>query len=159
MGAEPDAFDLAADPDRLREFVTELEADGFERTGPFSWEGPTHPSLLEGAHTDAERMTIIVRPSWPYLPPLIHVPDIATWHADQERLCLWQTEDASQRWATLQGLYDRIEEWATDADRGFADVENARNPEIYWQEDIPQVVGLVEIDTVLGRPPWRRTAR
>jgi proteasome lid subunit RPN8/RPN11 len=150
---EPDAFDLAADPDRLREFVTELDNDGFQRSGAFSWEGPTHPSLLAGGHTRAARMTVTVRPSWPYLPPLIHVPGITTWHADQERLCLWQADDASQRWTTLQGLYDRIEEWAADANRGFADVENARNPEIYWQQDIPRVAGLVEIDTVLGGRP------
>lgn len=153
MGGEPDAFDLAADPARLRAFVGELEADAFQRTGPFTWEGPTHPALLQGGHTSAERMTIIVRPSWPYLPPLIAVPGISTWHADQERLCLWQADDASQRWATLHGLYDRIEEWAADADRGFAEVENARNPEIYWQPEAGRVAGLVEIDRLLdGRP-------
>lgn len=153
MGGEPDAFDLAADPGRLRAFIEELEADGFERVGLFSWEGPTHPVLLQGGHTSAERMAIVVRPSWPYLPPLIAVPGIATWHADQERLCLWQADDASQRWATLLGLYDRIEEWAADADRGFAEVENARNPEIYWQPETGRVVGLVEIDRLLdGRP-------
>lgn len=153
MADEPDAFDLAAEPERLREFVAELEADGFERTGPFSWDGPTHRALLDGGHTDAERMTIAVRPSWPYLPPLIHVPGIATWHADQERLCLWQADDASQRWATLQGLYDRIEEWASLADRGFAEVENARNPEIYWRPETPRVIGLVEIDRILNGHP------
>lgn len=153
MAPEPDAFELAADPDGLRQFVAELETDGFERIGPFSWTGPTRPSLLNGGHTQAESMTISIRPSWPYLPPLIHVPGIATWHADQERLCLWQADDASQRWATLQGLHDRIDEWAADANRGFAGVENARNPEIYWQESMPRVVGLVEIDAVLaGRP-------
>lgn len=153
MDDKDDAFDLAADPDRLRAFVGELEADGFDQTGPSTWTGPTHPALVDGGHTNAERMEIIIRPSWPYQPPLIRVPGIRTWHADQERLCLWQANDASQRWATLQGLYDRIDEWAADAERGFAQVENARNPEIYWQPDALRVGALVEIDALLDERP------
>lgn len=144
-------FDEAAEPERLQAFIAELEADGFERVGPCEWSGPIRPSLIEGGHTDADRMTIHIRPSWPYLPPLIHVPGIAAWHADQERLCIWQAEDNSQRWVTIQGLYDRIGEWAADAQDGFAAVENARNPEIYWQEDCAKVIGLVDLEQLLGR--------
>jgi hypothetical protein len=143
-------FDEAAEPDRLRTFVAELEADGFQRVGPREWRGPTPRSLLDGRHTDSDTMTVVFRPSWPYLPPLLDVPGIAAWHADQERLCIWQGEDNSQRWVTLQGLYDRIDEWAAHAEQGFADVENARNPEIYWQERMPVAAGLVDLDELLG---------
>ena len=105
-------FDEAAEPERLRRFLDELEAAGFERVGPSSWEGPTRQSLIDDGHTDSERMTIIIRPSWPYLSPLLHVPGISAWHADQERLCIWQAEDSSQRWATLHGIHERIDEWS-----------------------------------------------
>lgn len=152
MSDEP-PYDEAADPELLRRFVSELEAAGFKRVKPSAWEGPTRRCLIDGGHTDAERMTIIVRPSWPYFPPLLHVPGIAAWHADQERLCIWHGEDHSQRWVTLQGIYSRIDEWAEEAKVGFADVENARNPEIYWQEDIDRVAGLVDIDALIGDSP------
>lgn len=98
-------------------------------------------------------MTIMIQPSWPYFPPLLRVPGIAAWHADRERLCIWHGEDFSQRWVTLQGTYDRIDEWIAEASEGFAAVENARNPEIYWQEDIERVVGLVDIDALVGDTP------
>lgn len=144
-------FDQAAEPERLRSFVAQLEADGFERVGSYEWKGPTRRSLIDRGHTEADEMTIIFRPAWPYLPPLIHVPGIVAWHADQERLCVWQADDNSQRWATLPGLYERIDEWAAHADDGFAVVENARNPEIYWTEQGDCVGALVDLEELLGR--------
>jgi proteasome lid subunit RPN8/RPN11 len=142
-------FDEAAEPERLRGFIGEIQAAGFERIGPVSWEGPTRRSLIDDGHTDSERMTIIIRPSWPYLSPLLRVPGISAWHADQEQLCIWQAEDSSQRWATLNGIYERIDEWSQQARDGFATTENARNPEIYWQEECDRVVGLVDIDNLI----------
>lgn len=143
----------AAEPERLRRFIAELEAEGFNQIDDIAWSGPVHRSLVDGGHTDADQMTFYFRPSWPYLPPLLHVPGIAAWHADQELLCIWQADDNSQRWTTLQGVYDRIDEWVSDAARGFADVENARNPEIYWEQPGERVVGLVDVDELLaGRP-------
>jgi molybdopterin/thiamine biosynthesis adenylyltransferase len=146
-------FDEAADPELLQRFIDEIEAAGFERVEPSSWEGPTPRSLIDAGHTDSERMTIIIQPAWPYFPPLLRVPGIAAWHADRERLCIWHGEDFSQRWKTLQGIYDRIDEWIEEAKDGFAAVENARNPEIYWQEDIHRVAGLVDVDALIGDSP------
>lgn len=148
MAPDP-PFDESLEPDRLRAFIAEIEAEGFKRTGSTEWEGPIRRSLVEGGHTDAATMTLIFRPSWPYLPPLLRVPGIASWHADQENLCIWRGDDSSQRWTTLQGIFDRIDEWVAHAERGFADVENARNPEIYWHEGA-SMVGLVDLDEVLG---------
>lgn len=152
MEDEP-PFDEAAEPERLQGFLDEIEAAGFERVGPSSWEGPTRQSLIDNGHTDSERMTIIIRPSWPYLSPLLHVPGISAWHADQERLCIWHAEDSSQRWATLDGIHERIDEWCQDAQGGFATTENARNPEIYWQEEWERVAGLVDIEALIGSDP------
>lgn len=152
MTDEP-PYDEAADPELLQRFIAEIEAAGFERVEPSAWDGPTRRSLIDAGHTDAERMTIIIQPAWPYFPPLLRVPGIVAWHADQERLCIWHGEDFSQRWKTLQGIYDRIDEWTEEAKHGFAAVENARNPEIYWQEDIERVAGLVEIGALVGDTP------
>ncbi|MDP9401938.1 MAG: ThiF family adenylyltransferase [Actinomycetota bacterium] len=152
MNDEP-PFNEAADPELLQRFIDEIEAAGFERVEPSAWEGPTPRSLIDAGHTDSERMTIIIQPAWPYFPPLLRVLGIAAWHADQERLCLWHGEDFSQRWKTLQGIYDRIDEWIEEAKDGFAAVENARNPEIYWQEEIELVAGLVDIDALIGDSP------
>ncbi|HEX2039870.1 MAG TPA: ThiF family adenylyltransferase [Acidimicrobiales bacterium] len=149
MQAEP-PYSEAAEPERLRAFISELEADGFQRIGDREWQGPTRACLLDGGHTESKEMTVRFRPSWPYLPPLLEVPDIAAWHADQDRLCIWHGEDNSQRWTTLQGLYDRIDEWAESAQDGFAAVENARNPEIYWQQSMVEGFALVDIDELLG---------
>lgn len=150
MTADP-LYETAAEPHRLRAFVVELEAAGFTRTDLRSWTGPTRPSLIDGGFTDSARMTLRFQPSWPYLPPLLDVPGITAWHADQERLCLWRADDSSQRWATLAGLHARIEEWVADAAGSFAAVENARNPEIYWQQDVNGVVaGLIDLDALVG---------
>jgi hypothetical protein len=141
----------AAEPERLAAFLTELAAAGFVRTGDASWTGPTRQSLMDGGFTDSDRMTLRFQPSWPYLPPLLEVPGISAWHADQERLCLWREDDSSQRWTTLLGLLERIDEWVADALAGFAASENARNPEIYWQDETAgTIVGLVNLDELLG---------
>jgi proteasome lid subunit RPN8/RPN11 len=142
-------FDESPEPARLREFIAEIEGEGFKRIGPREWEGPIRPSLVEARHTDADKMTLIFRPSWPYLPPLLNVRGITSWHADQENLCIWRGDDSSQRWTTLQGLYDRIDEWVVHSQEGFADVENARNPEIYWHEPAA-MFGLVDLDELVG---------
>ena len=150
MVADP-VFDGAADPDRLRRFIDALEADGFQRDGMTArWVGPTRASLIERGHTDAAQMSIAIRASWPYVAPLLHVPGVAAWHADQEFVCLWQDDDASQEWATLAGFHERIDKWASEAQGGFENTENARNPEIYWQEPAGRIAGLVDLDELVG---------
>ncbi len=148
------AFELAADPAGLRQFVEEIERAGFERVDTSTWEGPIRQCLVDAGHTEAERMQIIIRPAWPYLPPLLHVPGISAWHADQERLCIWHGEDGSQRWVTLRGIHERIDEWVAHASDGFAAVENARNPEIYWQQPMAGLAaGLADLEAIVGPDP------
>lgn len=149
MNADP-LFDSAAEPDRLRIFIAELEYAGFERVNEISWTGPTRQSLIDGGYTNSDKMTLVFRSAWPYRPPLLQVPGISAWHADQERLCLWREDDSSQLWATLPGLNERIDEWVADAAAGFAAVENARNPEIYWRDDAGTVCGLVDLERLVG---------
>ena len=139
----------AVEPTSLAAFVAELEADGFRRVDERVWQGPTRHTLTDGGHSTAGEMTVIFRLPWPYLPPLLHVPGISAWHADQELLCIWEADDNTQRWTTLQGLYDRIDEWVARAEDGFLGVETARNPEIYWHER-PGWAGLVDLDGLVG---------
>ena len=139
----------AAEPESLRKFLAELEADGFRRKDTNTWIGPTYRSLIDKGHTTSDLMSVIIRVAWPYLPPLLHVAGINAWHADRERLCIWEGEDSTQRWATLQGLYNRIDEWVDAEVSGFAGAETARNPEIYWEQD-PSWIGLVDLDELIG---------
>ena len=139
----------AAEAESLRGFVAELEADGFRRQDANTWVGPTRRSLIDGGHTTSDQMGVIFQPAWPYRPPLLHVVGINSWHADQERLCIWEEEDNTQRWTRLQDLYDRIDEWVDAEAAGFAGVETARNPEIYWEQG-PSWVGLVDLDDMIG---------
>lgn len=143
LGSAVEAASLAA-------FVAELEADGFRRVDTQVWRGPIRQTLIDSGYSTADEMTVIFRSPWPYLPPLLHVPGISAWHADQELLCIWEAEDSTQRWTTRQGLYDRIDEWVARADDGFRGVETARNPEIYWHER-PSWAGLVDLDDLVGR--------
>ena len=94
-------------------------------------------------------MDLIIRNPWPYLPPLLQVPGINAWHADRERLCIWEEEDNTQRWTTLKGVIDRIDEWVASEAAGFEGVETARNPEIYWRDPI-RWVGLVDLDEIVA---------
>lgn len=57
MASEP-PFDESPEPERLRNFIAEIEAEGFRRIGPREWEGPIRSSLVEAGHTDADRMTL-----------------------------------------------------------------------------------------------------
>ena len=142
LGSAVEAASLAA-------LVAELEADGFHRIDTHVWRGPIRQVLIDSGYSTANEMTVIFRSPWPYLPPLLHVPGISAWHADHEFLCIWEAEDNSQRWKTLQGMYDRIDEWVANADEGFTGVETARNPEIYWHEP-PSWFGLVDLEELIG---------
>ena len=139
----------AVEPASLAAFVAELEADGFHRVDTHVWRGPIRQVLIDSGYSTADEMTVIFRSPWPYLPPLRHVPGISAWHADHELLCIWEAEDNSQRWKTLQGTYDRIDEWVAHADEGFTGVETARNPEIYWHEP-SSWLGLVDLEELIG---------
>ena len=139
----------AVEPASLAAFVAELEADGFRRVDERAWQGPIRRTLVDSGYSTADEMTVIFQSPWPYRPPLLHVPGISAWHADQERLCIWEAEDSSQRWKTLHGMYDRIDEWVAHADHRFTGVETARNPEIYWHE-LPSWFGLVDLEELIG---------
>ncbi len=131
--AAPDpVYSLTLDPDSLQGFIEQMEGAGFRR-GPGSneWTGPA-PAALK-PFTDALEMTIIIRPGWPYFPPLVRVVGIDSWHANLDNLCLWQTGDDTLRWVTVEGIVARIGEWAEDAAAGFPRHGQALDPHLYFE--------------------------
>ncbi len=107
------------EPKALEEFVAELRNAGFVPVDDAlcRWTGPL-PQVLHQL-TDAREMTVVIREGWPYRPPSVEVRGLHGWHADHEHACLWQEGDVSLRWLTLDGIRQRIDEWAVARDRGF----------------------------------------
>jgi proteasome lid subunit RPN8/RPN11 len=138
------------DPEQLAEFEAELAAAGFTPTDDTGrhFVGPLRPSLAP--YTDATTMAITVRDGWPYVQPSVFVSGIKWWHAAHEQPCLWQVGDNTKRWITLQGISERIDEWADHAARGFEDIEGAAlDPHLYFDDYLPLRVGI-DLDTLVG---------
>ncbi len=101
------------DSPSLEDFWTALLERGFEPqpgSARSRWQGPIHPAFT--SLTDAESMDISFDPGWPYRPPRVFVEGLDTSHYTLNGfVCLWREGDASLRWATVEGLFERIEEW------------------------------------------------
>lgn len=141
---------LTLHPDHLAQFIDDLETNGFERTGPRTWQGPRPDALDDIAAS--EEMAIVLRNGWPYRPPQIKVEGIDSWHADRDNLCLWQDGDDTRRWTSLAEIHDRIRQWVADYENDFAAYGVGRDPELYFEE-LPEIYALIDIDEVLGSNP------
>lgn len=137
----------ASDPEHLTSYITDLEAIGFTATfrEQLVWVGPTPRCLVVDGHTTATQCTITFRAGWPYLPPLLEVEGIETWHANQQRLCLWREGDASRQWATVAGFLERVDSWSEAARSGFDDDPETLNTLVYWNGPPARRVGLIDI--------------
>ena len=138
----PDGPIETLDVAELDEFLAELTSANFiaDDTTRRAWTGPLPESLR--AITDTETMRIVLRDGWPYLPPLVEVDGIDSWHADHDRLCLWQQGDDTRAWMTLQGLHTRIDEWVADANNEFRSLGAALDPHLYFSPLGSDTVGL-----------------
>jgi len=82
------------------------------------WTGPLRPSLQP--LTDATRMQICFYSGWPFRYAHVTVPGLRAEHAPQGTICLWAEDDPAQiAGRDLQVLWDRLDEWAATAQRGF----------------------------------------
>lgn len=102
----------------LERFVSELETHGFtplEGVYPIqAWRGKIHPAF-EGL-TDAKSMDIGIRSGWPFQSPVLFIQGLATNHSMLGGyVCMWLDDDDSQQWMTLNGFYNRIKEWCSQA--------------------------------------------
>jgi hypothetical protein len=141
---------VTLDPEPLQRFVDELLAAGFQPadTDGRAYLGPIPASLAE--FTDATQMTIVIVHPWPYRQPAVVVPGIEWWHAAHDMPCLWQPADNTKRWITLQGILDRIDEWAEQANAGFTTIDGAAlDPQLYFERHSPEPAAL-DIDELIG---------
>lgn len=82
------------------------------------WDGPLRPSLRP--FTRRTRMRIRIREGWPLRYAHVSVAGLRTGHASQGTICLWAEDDPAQiDGRELQGLWDRIDQWAAAAHDGF----------------------------------------
>ena len=96
----------------LDEFTSELNARGFRKVRGERyevWRGAIHPAFAK--LTDADEMSIAIRPGWPFQSPALLVDGLNTNHSTLGGfVCMWQDRDDSLEWTTVDGLFARIEE-------------------------------------------------
>lgn len=120
-----DTFDLAS----LEAFTAGLVAAGFEpidNSQRRRWRSGIHPAFAP--LTDATTMDLVLVDGWPFEPPALVVKGLDTNHSTLNGLvCLWREDDASLRWITVAGLFERIEEWCHDAQYGWDQLDLGRD--------------------------------
>lgn len=118
-----DTYDDAA----YDRFCAGLVNAGFEPTGVEGrpcWAGPSRPSLR--TLTQATRMRIEVYPGWPLRYAHVIVAGLRTDHAADDVICLWAEDDPAQiEGRDLEGLWDRLDQWAATAAAGFRAADRA----------------------------------
>ena len=107
----------------LEEFASQLAELGFQSvviSGSSRWRGPVHPAF--GALTDATTMDIVIRPGWPFQPPVLLVDGLDTNHSTLDGfVCMWREGDPSLEWTTAAGFLSRIEKWCENAEHDWQD--------------------------------------
>ena len=112
-----ETFDVAS----LEDFTSQLIAAGFEPvtgTELRFWRRRIHPAFAP--LTDTTTMQLYVRDGWPVVPPMLLIDGLHANHLTVGGyVCLWHDDDASGNWTTVEGLYERIEQWCHDAQHGW----------------------------------------
>lgn len=141
------------EPKALEDFVGELRNAGFVPADDAlcRWTGPL-PEVLRQL-TDARELTVVIRDGWPYRPPSVEVRGLHGWHADHEHACLWQEGDVSLRWLTLDGIRQRIDEWAAARDRGFGRQGAALDAWAYFEGRVQGSVSIEMAELSITYPP------
>ncbi|MDA0352853.1 MAG: ThiF family adenylyltransferase [Chloroflexi bacterium] len=136
----------------LERFHTELIAHGYEPSDDDlrDWRGPAPASF--GALTGAGEMRLMFRDGWPYRWPACYVEGLDLEHVTGTGdVCLWIPGDESMEWVTFEGVLNRIEEWCTDAQRGFPDQPRPLDAHLYFRSK--KGLGLVDLDGLVGPAP------
>lgn len=146
-----DTYDDAA----FDRFCAELVDAGFSPNGDHDqpcWAGPIRPSLRP--YTDATRMRIQFYPGWPLRYAHVVVPGLRTGHASHGTICLWAEDDPAQiNGLELQGLWDRLDEWAAAARDGFNPEDRALDAYLLYAERSDYRAELPLQDLIAGGTP------
>ncbi|WP_241474139.1 ThiF family adenylyltransferase [Mycolicibacterium neoaurum] len=145
------------------------------------WDGPLRPSLRP--FTDENRMRIHIREGWPLRYAHVSVSGLRTGHASQGTICLWAEDDPAQiDGRELEGLWNRVDQWASASHDGFHTEDQALDAFFIYQDlgryraELPlqdvisrgiegysaDVFGIVQGESLLierGNPPDPRTIR
>ena len=147
-------FDECFDVPSLESFMSELVDQGFEPV-PGSdrkcWRGPIHPSFE--CLTEASTMEVVIVPGWPFQPPALLVQGLSTNHLTLDGLvCMWRDGDTSRQWITVDGLFDRIEEWCREAEQGWKTDDLGRDALLNYKDKSPvlAIFNLQDIDVSRG---------
>ena len=152
MSAETPGLETT-EPEAFEDFVTELRGAGFTPADDAlcRWSGPL-PAALEEL-TDSREMTVVIREGWPYHPPAVEVRGLHGWHADHEHACLWQEGDISYQWRTLDGILQRIDDWAASRDSGFGLRGAALDAWAYFEAPLRGIVSIEMAELSSTYPP------
>lgn len=119
------------------QFCSELVDAGFSPVAGSNqgrWTGPIRPSLQP--LTEATTMQVHVFEGWPLRYAHITVPGLKTEHAGDDMICLWAEDDPAQiAGRDLESLWDRLDEWAELAQRGFREEDHALDAYRLWNQD------------------------
>lgn len=174
-----DTYDDAA----FDRFRSELINAGFSPGGDDEypcWTGPIRASLQP--LTDATRMQIDIYAGWPLRYAHVSVAGLRSQHvAPQGTICLWAEDDPAQiDGRELQGLWDRLDQWAAAARSGFHAADRALDayrlydPQSSYRAELPlqdlvirgsngyagEVFAIIQGKTLLiehGNPPDPQT--
>lgn len=139
-------------------FISELIASGFEpvpgRTRR-EWRGPVHPAFR--AFTESREMVIRLSDGWPFAPPAVLVSGISAEHVDASgQVCLWQPDEPSREWMTLEGVGARIKEWCRRASTGWRPEDRALDAHLTFthRKEFPLVVCDLDGLEAAGDGSW-----
>ena len=143
MGQE--SFDIAS----LEGFRADLVASGFEPvpgTERRLWRGPIHPAL-DGL-TDTRSMDIVFDPGWPYRPPRVFAQGLDTNHSTLDGfVCLWRDGELSGEWETVDGLFNRIEDWCKRAKNDWQDDDLPFDAYLNFKNKLP-VMAMFDFESM-----------
>ncbi|MBB4677441.1 HesA/MoeB/ThiF family protein [Crossiella cryophila] len=124
------------DDSAFEHFCAELVNQGFSPvrgTEQQEWLGPVRPSLR--TLTNATRMKVSFPEGWPLRYARVTVEGLQTEHAARGVICLWAEDDPAQVGGRdLNVLWERVDEWAAAAQRGFRVEDRALDAYVGFDE-------------------------
>lgn len=113
------------------------------------WQGPIAPALA--LLTKATTMRLEFIDGWPYAQPRLLVDGIPGDHTNSlGEVCLWPRGDRSRGWLTLQGLYQRIDEWVAASESDFPD-DVVLDAHLYFIPSLKPGIAIVKLQDITPR--------
>ena len=150
--------DTDFDPKSKKRFIAELEDSGFLKVPgqkEIRLRGRIH-SAFEGL-TNAGTMDILVKPGWPYNPPIIIVEGLDSNHSTSwGMVCMWQEGETSMEWTTAEGLFARIEEWCENEKNGWEGDQLRQDAFLNFNNHLPGRISTFDLSElrIVNKRGW-----